>query len=61
MQETDAGRLDFMLVMVGEYLGIHRPTYLRMLIEWRKSELRTVSRSRYMRELSVKALHGDDL
>ena len=50
-----------MLVMVGEYLGIHRPTYLRMLIEWRKRELRTASRSRYMRELSDKVLHGYDL
>lgn len=32
-----------------------------MLSECRKRELRTVSRSRHMRELSVKALHGDDL
>jgi hypothetical protein len=50
-----------MLVMVGEYLGIHWPHEIRMLIEWHKRELRTIARSPYMRELSDKVLHGDDL
>ena len=61
VEEANAVRLDFNLVMVGEYLGIHWSTYLRILIELRKRELRTVSRSRYMRELSDKVLHGYDL